>query len=231
MTVIPEPLETGGSPMVISSENILRHGTLRTLAGTDDEYDHVFVTGCFRIFYTLSGPTSPGNLHDSNNDGIPDFIDNIACRFEAARILLTRSFGLRDPLQEGLFFEQGAKFIDVWLQEIPREHGIASDRVYETAPALLANTPFQGKSLRIKIHRNLIARTGTPLHEFFHLCQFAYAPLHNMWFMEGLARWSQSIIAADTGQQEKLPSTAAGVVDLLKKFHEAEFLAGEVPGL
>ena len=207
----------------MTRQSILRNGTLVSGTATGVKYDQVFISGCFRIFYSLTGPTSPRNLRDSNRDGIPDYIENIAFKFETARVLLRESFGLRDPLLEGPFREKGAQYIDVYLQEIPREHGIASDRVYDSQPPILAGTPFQGKSLRIKIHRNLIARTGTPLHELFHLSQFSYAVFNNMWFMEGLARWSQSILTETTGTEEPLPATPVEVVTLLKKYHEAEY--------
>lgn len=222
---------SGFQDMTLSPESILRNGALYRKQTAGFEYDHVFITGCFRIFYTLTGPTAPRNLRDSNRDRIPDYIDNIAFKFETARLLLTRSFGLRDPLLEGPFREKGAQYIDVYLQEIPREHGIASDRVYDTRPAILEGTPFQGKSLRIKIHRNLISRTGTPLHELFHLCQFSYAVFNNMWFMEGLARWSQSILSEGSGTEEPLPTTPDQVVTLLKKYHEAEYFWNRLTAL
>lgn len=221
----------GSGTMPLSPAAILRNGVLCRKKAAGFAYDHVFITGCFRIFYSLTGPTAPRNLRDSNHDHIPDYIDNIAFKFETARILLTRSFGLRDPLLAGPFSEKGAKYIDVYLQEIPREHGIASDRVYDIRPEILQGTPFLGKSLRIKIHRNLISRTGTPLHELFHLCQFSYAVFNNMWFMEGLARWSQSILGEGTGVEEPLPATPDQVVALLKKYHEAEYFWNRLTAL
>ena len=215
----------------LTRQSILQNGVLISSPAPGRRHDQVFISGCFRIFYALTGPTSPRNLRDSNRDGIPDYIENIAFKFETARVLLRESFGLRDPLREGPFREKGAQYIDVYLQEIPREHGIASDRVYDSQPAILEGTPFQGKSLRIKIHRNLISRTGTPLHELFHLCQFSYAVFNNMWFMEGLARWSQSILTEGSGTEEPLPATADQVVALLKKYHEAEYFWNRLTAL
>ena len=101
--------------MAISRESILQNGTLIRKETDNFEYDHVFITGCFRMFYSLSGPTSPRNVRDSNHDNIPDYIENIAFRFETARILLTDSFGLKDPFAGGPFLANGAKFIDIYL--------------------------------------------------------------------------------------------------------------------
>ncbi len=209
--------------MRISRKSIIESGTALAKESSSFAYDHVFIIDCFRIFYTLAGGTSPADLTCSNSRDIPDYIVGIAYKFVTARILLSQSLSLKDPLREGRFFAKGARYIDIHLQEIPREYGIASERVYDYRLAMLDETPFQGKSLRIKLHRNLIPTTATPIHELFHLYQYNYSVFNNMWFMEGLARWSQSIITKGTGKEEKLPSTVHEVIELLKKNHEAEF--------
>ena len=184
---------------------------------------YILVYKKWRFFYSLQGDNAPLNAEDTTNSGIPDYVEHMLYKFETANVLLTKSFGLRNPLEGGFFYDKGAKFIDIYISNIPREHGIASGVVYDEKYAVLEETPFQGKSLRITIHRNLIKKTATPIHELFHIFQYSYTHFNNMWFMEGLARWSQSIMQEKTGTLEPLPQNEQELDILIHKLHDAEF--------
>ena len=168
------------------------------------------------------------DIIDSQKSGIPDYVELMLYKFETAKILLEKSFGLKDPLKEGFFYEKGAKFIDIFIRDIPREHGIASGVVYDEDIKSLKNSLYEGKSLRITIHRNLIKKTATPIHELFHIFQYSYTHFNNMWFMEGLARLAQNLTHKREKKFEKLPSTFEELEVLLNKAHDAEYFFREL---
>lgn len=204
--------------MILTYEDIRNNSTLFT----NDGNSYILIYKNWRFFYSLTGDSSPLNPRISNHFNIPDYIELMIYKFETARILLIESFGLRDYFIGGFFYEKGAEYIDIYIKNIPREHGIASGVVYDDYFDILKNN-FQGKSLKITIHRNLIQKTATPIHELFHIFQYSYTHFNNMWFMEGLARWSQSIMQAKTGTHEALPKTKAELDILVHKLHDAEF--------
>ena len=213
----------------IDTQEILKNSVLFTKAQASQRkkeicYDHVLIYEEFRLFFRTDGkPGSPHDLRDSDNDGIPDYVISLLLKFVVARLILTQGFHLKHPLSHGYFLQQKAQYIDLKLQSIPIEHGLTSDRVYDEKLPVLENTPYAGKSARIIVHNNLRKRTATPMHELFHLFQFAYTPFNNMWFMEGLGRWSQSMVQKGTGKTETLPQTEEALKALLKKWHDAEF--------
>ena len=215
-----------------TKEDSAHGGVLVVRRANDFDYDHVFIYKSFRIFYTHDGkPTSPNDLSDADNNGVPDYIEAIANKLWIAKTLFTDVAHLKDPLKEGLFHERGAEYIDVYIKDIAKQNGIASDRVQYNMSRLLDETPFQGKSASIKLHRALGPNTMTPMHELFHLFQFNYSMFYNPWLMEGLGRWSQNIILEKQLQETKLPSTGSELDELLAKKHEAEFFWNRLSSL
>ncbi len=218
--------------MLLTKDSIASSGVLIAKKILDFPYDHVFVYGCFRIFYTLDGGVnSPKDLTDRNDDGVPDYIESMIYKLETARLLLTESCHLKDPLASGFFHGKGAKYFDVYIRDIPKENGIASSTIYNDKHEILAGSPFEGMSLKISLHRNLIPKTGTPLHELFHVFQYNYSQFNNPWFMEGLGRWSQRIITESSGKEETLPSSISELNELLNKSHEAEYFWNRLSSL
>ena len=207
------------------SKKIKEKGTLiheSTRAG--EEYDHVFVYESFRFFYSLENKkTSPKDKTSTRVEGVPDYIFNILHKFVVAKILFTEGFFLRDIMLDGFFYSKGARYIDLKITSIPVERGLVSDRVFDQQHYLVADSRFSGPSLSLQIHNDLHADTATPIHELFHLFQYDYCRFNNMWFMEGLARWSQRIIQQGSGKVENLPQSKSELCALLKKWHEAEY--------
>lgn len=193
-----------------------------------DGTNSVVVYKHWRYFFSTKGGSAPFNNIDSTNSGIPDYVETILYKFETAYGLLTDSFGLNSPLEDGFFAKFGVKYIDIFMRDIPREHGIASGMVYDDIFELLNGTPYQGKSLKITVHRDLIPKTATPIHELFHIFQYSYTHFNNMWFMEGLARWSQSIMQEKRGKVEPLPKTKEELDILVHKLHDAEFFFNQL---
>lgn len=206
----------------LSRDHIARHGVLLVKQANDLDYDHAFIYNSFRVFYRQDGESfAPKDVSDSNYNSVPDYIEGLVFKLETARTLLAAGIHLQDPLTSGFFYEKGARFIDILIKDIPKKYGIASGQVHDDRPAILHNTPFQGRSIRITLHRDLIPQTGTPLHEMFHLFQFNYSEFNNPWFSEGLARWSEGLIKQKAGKEEKLPASQTELEALLAKAHEA----------
>jgi hypothetical protein len=206
----------------LTYEHIRDNSTLYTNIGLQ-KYSHLLVYNKWRFFYSLTGDGAPLDSTCRHNQNIPDYVELMLYKFETSKILLEKSFGLRDPLSGGFFYDKGAKFIDIYIDNIPREHGIASGIVYDEKFDILNDTPSQGKSLKITIHKNLIKKTATPIHELFHIFQYSYTHFNNMWYMEGLARWAQSIMQEKTGTHEPLPKNLEELETLVHKLHDAEF--------
>jgi hypothetical protein len=196
------------------------------------EYDHVVVQGGFRIFFTADGgPGSPKDLSDKNLDGVPDYIESLLDKLQNARHILAERLHLKDPLAEGRLYDKGARYIDIYIKDIPKKYGIASGIVSTREPDILAGTNFRGPAISIILHRNLVPNTATPMHELFHLFQFNYSEFYNRWFSEGLGRWSQSLVSDSPVKEERLPSTITELDALLNKSHKAEYFWNRLSSL
>ncbi|MFZ2407419.1 MAG: hypothetical protein WAW41_19965, partial [Methylobacter sp.] len=218
--------------MRLTKQTVLQNGVLLVKENTGDPCDRVFIYQQFRFFFTCNGNQySPADLTDSDADGIPDYIIHILHQLLVAYTILVEALGFRDLLTDGIFHTQGARYIDVYLNDIAVERGLASATVYDSAPNILINTAFNGKSLKLVLHRGLHAGTVTPAHELLHLFQFSYVPFNNMWFMEGLARWGQRLMQTGNAKMEPLPATPVALETLFKKWHDAEFFWNRLAAL
>lgn len=214
------------------STSVAKYEALIVRKSGMSEYDHVLVSGGFRLFYNAdNGPLSPQNLSDQNRDGIPDYITSLLDKLQTARQILVAQLQLKDPLQEGRLHALGAQYIDIFIKDIPKQYGIASGVVSEREKKLFADSQFHGKSISLILHRNLIKSSATPIHELFHLFQFNYSEFYNRWFSEGLARWSQGMVTSKPLKEEPLPSTNAELEALLQKTHDAEFFWNRLAAL
>lgn len=218
--------------MRLTKQTVLQNGVLLVKENTGDPCDRAFIYQQFRFFFTCNGNQySPADLTDSDTDGIPDYIIHILHQLIVAYTILVEALGFRDLLTDGIFHTQGARYIDVYLNDIAVERGLASATVYDSSPNILLNTAFNGKSLKLVLHRGLHAGTVTPVHELLHLFQFSYVPFNNMWFMEGLARWGQRLMQTGKAKMEPLPATPMALETLFKKWHDAEFFWNRLAAL
>jgi len=210
--------------MQLTEKHVRDNGSLLIKENAEGPYDRVFVFRQFRLFFTLTGNQySPADLTDSAGDGTPDYIIRIIHRLAVAYTLYTQSLGLRDILNSGIFYEQGARCICISFSHIPVEHGIASAQVAALPSAFFQEEGAPINCLKLIFHRGLPKSTVTPAHELFHLFQYSYTPFNNVWFMEGLARWSQRLFQKSIPKMDALPSDIRQLNQLLKKWHDAEF--------
>ena len=194
-----------------------------------DEYKQALFLYPFRIFYNVSGDDkSPKKLEYNLNKTIPDYVLNIMDAFYRAFYIYTQEQNFKSPMKEGIFFDKGAKFIDILIVNIPVQKGLVSADLIDNGSYFKNIKQLHGESVRILLDRDLIKNTATPIHELFHVFQYNYCSFNNMWFMEGLARWSQNLTHKRTNVSETLPSTLSELEHLTSRAHDAEYFWREL---
>jgi len=138
------------------------------------------------------------------------YLQNIEKLFNEAWDIFINQLHFKNPLQEGIYYNKGARYIQITIKDIPIQRGLVAANV-------------QNEAIQITLHKGLTKNTATPLHELFHVFQYNYSDINNMWFMEGLARWSQNLIQKRKMQNETLPQNKDELATLLYKKHEAEY--------
>ncbi len=147
-------------------------------------------TGSVRVHYSIAGPNIT-RLGDLDEDGIPDFAQDVAER-TAESIVLFVSLGFRAPLSESAIEVElgGSPAYDVYLVDF----GGAADGRFGVdgcgnagcAGFYVVENDFAGYGYAT-IEDGI--RTVTS-HESFHGVQAAYTPLPS-WVSEGTATWAQ----------------------------------------
>lgn len=204
------------------------------IAGPSDPAapDRAALHGRFRFFFRAdTSKLAPADLTDSDDDGVPDFVATQLQALVRAYRVFTHAMGLPDFFEVGHLARQGIRFLDVLLDDIPVQRGLASARVSDTTPAFAAALGHQGPSVTLRLHRGLHAGNLTVAHELFHVFQYACLPFLNMWFMEGLARHGQRWLDTRPLRFEALPVTQPALEDLLRKWHDAEYFWSRLSAL
>lgn len=153
--------------------------------------DHKYESEGIRAFYTLSGLHGLADTADTNNNNIPDYIEDIVTQAHVARTIFNR-LGFRDPLESPRY--RGAEYIDIFIYDIGY-NGLAIDEpwVYTSVP-LTENKC----SIQIRLSSSLNNFPGNywavVSHELFHLYQYGYTMFKASWFLEGLAKLAEKSI-------------------------------------
>ncbi|RYF80323.1 MAG: hypothetical protein EOO29_14315 [Comamonadaceae bacterium] len=169
--------------------------------------DRVYVRDEFRIVYALTGPHALPDATDSNGNGIPDKVEDVATQLVAGKRLFDGAMGLVAPLRQARYAQ--AESIDVFLLHMAQGNGRAYDEVmnyrlrFDAAPGRCA--------LRIDLLNSHPNQNPTPIHELFHLHQYGYTMFKRRWFLEGTARWSEYALRPGSGPQRALPQTPAAL--------------------
>jgi hypothetical protein len=176
----------------------------------------------FRIYYNLEGESalSAEQQADSDADGVPDKVQNIARQLLVARRLFVRVFKFRHPL-ESPRYRGRVKYFDVHVRDLPKgQNASASDGIVNYRRA---GDPEGGyEVLTMDVSRNLSTTNLSPAHEFFHQIQNGYTLFKNAWYTEGTARWSESALRQGTGKAGPLPATPTDKAALFKLRYEAD---------
>lgn len=144
----------------------------------------------FLLQYDLTGANALDNQSDANNNQIPDLVEDVAIQLTTARALFT-SFQFVDPLKQPRYKGQNAELVQVRFLKM-EGNGLAFDEVRRNRHGECA--------LLINLSNKLGARNLSPAHEWFHLVQYGYTPFKRAWFLEGMARWSESGLRKDTSK-------------------------------
>jgi hypothetical protein len=177
--------------------------------------DRRFIREEFRIHYTLAGKDALAteDPRDSDGDGVPDKIQNLALQLVTARQCHVEVLGLRHPF-DSLRYKGRVKFVDVNVWALPDSNGIAGDAIVNYHRD---NDPPEGvEVLTIDLSTRLAARNLSPAHELFHLFQNGYTLFKTPWYYEGVARWSEDLLRAGVGEAGELPASAADLEKLFK---------------
>lgn len=186
--------------------------------------DRVHRADEFRIYYTFDGPDALPDRADVNSNAVPDRIENIALQLVIARTIYTNSMKLRHPLHSPRYAGR-ARFIDVNVGALPfesggkKQNGGAGDAIVNYRRP---GDPGGGVSvLTIDIACGLPPENLTPAHELFHSFQYGYTLFKNGWFLEGMARWSESTLRAGAGRPGELPRSSKELEALFAASYEA----------
>lgn len=153
-----------------------------------------FVLEPVRVFYATEGESAIDPA-DADKNGVPDKVEDVARQVWAARKLFCEILDFPDPFDSERF--SGVNCIQVSLLDRSRMNGLngAAYRVAQKAKPVPGGNSGD-RALVISVATSVDARrNATPAHEFFHLIQYGITYFSNRWFLEGMARWSESGLA------------------------------------
>lgn len=167
--------------------------------------DRVFVADEFRIFYTLTGPDAlpVEDQVDSDGDGVPDKIQNIAHQLVTARQVYVLVLGLRPPLESPRYRDR-VKFIEVNVWALEGRNGSTGDAIVNYHRPI--DAPEGVEVVTVDLAAKLPAGNLSPAHELFHVFENGYTQFKNAWYYEGMARWSEDLLRAGAGRGGSLPA-------------------------
>jgi len=163
------------------------------------------VEGEFRVFYALEGESalSREQQTDTDENGVPDKVQNIARQLVVARRLYVEVFKLRHPFESPRYRDR-VKFFDVHVASMPDgTYGSAGDGIVNY---MRPTDPKGGyEVLTIDVTKDVPCTNLTPAHELFHEFQNGYTLFKNAWYAEGTARWAEYALREGVGQAGQLP--------------------------
>lgn len=158
------------------------------LIAPDKHGRYIWKVDRFRIFFQKEGEHAVPET-DVNNNGIPDFVENIAIQMQVAHHIFCNLVQFPDPLTSKRY--SNTHYIDVRLfspTKMKEANGIAFDKASPSGEK-------RRRSLIIYISTKIDPKTNfTPTHEYFHQVQNGVTYFKNPWFYEGLARWSEDAV-------------------------------------
>ncbi len=166
----------------------------------------------FFIHYSLQGENALEHREDLNANGTPDVVEDIMTQLVTMRDMLLH-LGFRHPLQQPRY--KGVQQIRLRMLAIEKK-GLAFDSA--------RSYPGGDCSLFITLGSHLKSGNLTPAHELFHLFQYGYTMFKRPWFLEGMARWSESVLGAKSVAPAPIPRDSSA----RKAFFNRGYSASEV---
>jgi len=182
--------------------------------------DRSFVTNEFRIFYTFEGGDAlpEKGRSDSDADGVPDQIQNLARQLIAARQMYVEVMGLRHPFESARYRDR-VRYFDVHVSKM-KNRGSAGDAIVNYHRP--TDPPEGVEVLTMDIDRDIGPRNLTPAHELFHEFQNGYTLFKNAWYTEGTARWAENAFRAAPAASKVPPKIVPAPEELFSMRYEAD---------
>ncbi|NLT70982.1 MAG: hypothetical protein GXX91_09845 [Verrucomicrobiaceae bacterium] len=169
---------------------LLALAAVPTVVGAAEERSH-FVLETVRVIYSTSG-ASAVPPEDRDDNGVPDRVEDVARQVWAARKFYCEWLDFPDPLESPRFGRVDCIQVSIHAKEkINGLNGVAYRRA-QKAKAIPDGSP--GDRTLVLAVANTVdpIHNPTPAHEFFHLIQYGATYFSNRWFLEGMARWSET---------------------------------------
>ncbi len=152
-------------------------------------------TGAVRVHYSVEGPNAT-RLDDDDDDGVPDFAQDVAVVSAEVLDFYALDLGLRLPIGEeemGLGELGGSYALDVYLVDFDHNgdgawgNDACLDGPNHCSGYLTIENDFSGYG-----YPSLAAAIDIlTSHELFHGVQAAYDAYQEVWFSEGTAVWGE----------------------------------------
>ena len=147
------------------------------------ELNRSYSFGNFNIYYNDREFSNTAAIKE-----VPDAVINLSRQLSAANNFFLSNLHLSSPLLHSPY-----KFVDtinVFYSKIKLDGFAFSSPSRE----IIANGETTRCGLKIIFNSRLDPTKSTaPAHELFHLYQYRYSQFKQGWYLEGLARWSESI--------------------------------------
>lgn len=207
--------------LTVSLHATARESTSTCVSGSQpqlSQLDRWATAGDFRVLYAAQGEHAPKRMQDKDLNGTPDYVDDILTQLLAAQHVFENVWGLLSPLKQPRY-AGSAGYIDVPVLAMQGKTGTAYSGV--RAYRLAIDGEEKRCNLRIDVSNELVPHTLTPVHELFHLYQYGYTQIKVRWYLEGMARWSESAIAKRQSPLKRLPSSPEALETMMKSSYTA----------
>lgn len=190
--------------------------------------DRSHVRDEFRIFYTLDGEHALPDVRDTNRNGVPDKVEDVATQLVAGRRIFSEAMGLTHPMRQARNAHTAS--IDVFLFKMEKGNGRSYD---EATNYRLGIDGTKGHcALRIDLLNSHSNQNVTPVHELFHQYQYGYTMFKARWFLEGTARWAEYALRPGIGPERPLPGTLQALqAQVFAQTYEASAMWNRVAAL
>jgi len=180
--------------ILFAQRDCLQHAKLDILGRSDRPTRETFTisaTGHFYIHYDTTGNAAP-DLTDSNNNDVPDFVDEVGIIADSARHVLIDILGYNEEPFDGeggydiYIMSYSAGVYGYNYKETGATSYIQIDNDYEGYDSIFNLTPLQ--IMRISVG-----------HEYFHGIQWGYEEnlLNNAYFYEMTSMWFEDVLIPD----------------------------------
>lgn len=184
-----------------------------------EELDQRVVAGVHRIYYTFDGEAAfPADApYAERRERARTYLAALVAQIEEADKVYRETLGFKAPLEQPRY--ASGRFIDWHFMRLEGKSGSAGDELhvlkyhrFETSPPVL---------LMAVTHR-WTPDGLTPAHELFHAYQYGYTFFKNSWYLEGMARASESLFRGRVGRTEALPRSGEELADLMRRSYRTD---------